>query len=77
MKERLKLVKWAANKIRSAYLLWRFLNVGPKIRKAKLARAAIMVQKYSRKYLSQKQVLKQLAMFKVNKCFDYFKEVQR
>ncbi len=41
--KRRALVIWATRKIQSAFRLWHFLNVGPKIRKAKLRRAATMV----------------------------------
>jgi hypothetical protein len=68
---------YSARKLQSAWRLYHFLNVGPKIRREKFFKAAQLFQKYARGYLIQKKVLKQLAELKVNNCFEYFKEVQR
>ena len=67
----------AASRIQSAWRLFWFLQIGPRIRKKKFFGAACMLQKYMRGYLYKKKVQKELCNHKVDYCYNHFMELRR
>ena len=47
----------AARRIARTWFMYRFLNVGPKLRKARIAMSATTIQKYMRGYAAHKKSL--------------------
>ena len=66
----------AASKLQSAWRLYWFLQIGPRIRKARFARSATMIQKYMKGYITKKKIYKNLMEAKVNNCFDFFTKMR-
>ena len=67
----------AASRIQSAWRLFWFLQIGPRIRKKKFFGAACILQKYMRGYLYKKRVQKELCNHKVDYCYNHFMELRR
>lgn len=67
----------AASRIQSAWRLYWFLQIGPRIRKARFGNAAIMVQKWMKGYLAKKHAYKSLMNVKVNVCYDHFMQIKK
>jgi hypothetical protein len=51
------------------------MQIGPRIRKAKFNKAAVIVQKYIKGFLGKKNTYKILMQAKVNSCYDYFRAI--
>lgn len=66
----------SASRIQSAWRLFWFLQIGPRIRKARFGNAATMVQKWMKGYLCKKHCYKELMNVKVNSCYDHFMKIK-
>lgn len=64
-------------KIQKNWLIYKLLSVGPKIKKARKANAAIMIQKHLKGYLTNKKALRQLMEKKCDETFVYFDRIAK
>ena len=67
----------AASKIQSAWRLFWFMQIGPRIRKARFAKSATMIQKYLKGYFSKKHTLKNLSKVKIDSCHEFFMRMKK
>lgn len=67
----------SAKRIQSAWRLYWFLQIGPRIRRAKFFKAASTVQKFMRGYIYKKHVYKELMEHKVNYCYEHFMRIKK
>jgi hypothetical protein len=75
VKVKKQLMNKCASRIQSAWRFYWFMQIGPRIRKAKFNAAATVVQKYIKGFLGKKNTYKILMQAKVNSCYDYFKAI--
>jgi len=66
----------AAEMIQRNYKWWRFLQIAPRIRKAKQNKAAFLIQKYLKGYLCDKHVRKELSDIKIKNTYEYFEHIR-
>ena len=67
----------AAKKIQKNWLIYKLLSVGPKIKKARQAKSAIMIQKHLKGYSTNKKALRQLMEKKVQETYEYFDRIAK
>lgn len=67
----------AASKIQSAWRWFWFMQIGPRIRKARFNKAATTVQKYLKGYYAKKHTYKNLSKVKIDNCHDFFMRLKK
>ena len=67
----------SASRIQSAWRLFLFMQIGPRIRKARFNKAASTVQKYLKGYYAKKHTLKNLSKVKIDSCHEFFMRMKK